>query len=68
MSLNTLIKIHLAFIITWAIQIPVAVVTGLKQSVSYLVFISLAANLISQIEAWQSARMAKRLEKLDDSP
>lgn len=44
----------------WAVQIPVAVVTPLRASVSYLVFLSLAALVESSGTDWDQARQAEK--------
>lgn len=49
---------HFHAITTWIflIQIPIALVTPLKDSVPYLVFLSLWALVASHWAAWQGAR------------
>lgn len=53
-----LYRFHLTRTAVWTIQIPVALGTGLKESVPYLVFLSLAAL----VEGAFSAAMATRAE------
>lgn len=45
----------LAWATVWAVQIPVAMLTGLKTSVAYLVFISLMALVLACLGAFQSS-------------
>jgi hypothetical protein len=44
----------------WAAQIPVAVLTPLKSSIAYLVFLSLAALVESASTDWDQARQAEK--------
>ena len=52
-------RFHLARTVVWTVQIPVALLTGLKDSVPYVVFLSLAAL----VEGSFSAYMASRAEE-----
>lgn len=52
-------RFHLARIIVWTVQIPIALLTGLKTSVPYVVFLSLAAL----VEGAGAAYMGSRAEQ-----
>lgn len=52
-------RFHLARLVVWAIQVPVALLTNLKNSTPYIVFLSLAAL----IEGAGAAYMASRAER-----
>lgn len=47
---------HAAAAVVFAVQIPVALFTGLKDSVPYLVFLSLWALVAAHWGAWQATR------------
>lgn len=49
-------RFHLARLCLWAVQIPLAILTDLKQSVSYLVFLSVAALIESAGTDFDQAR------------
>jgi len=49
-------KFHAACTILFMIQIPIALLTGLKDSVPYLVFLSLWALVASHWAAWQATQ------------
>lgn len=49
---------HLLRLLVWAVQIPVAILTPLKSSVSYLVFLSIAALVESALTDYLQARQA----------
>lgn len=49
-------QFHLFRLTAWAVQVPIAIVTGLKQSVAYLVFLSLAALIESAGTDYDQAR------------
>lgn len=48
--------IHLGLTMFFAVQIPVALLSGLKDSVPYLVFLSLWALVASHWAAWQAVK------------
>jgi hypothetical protein len=54
---------HSAMTILWAAMIPVSVFTGLKDSVPFLVFISLWALVSGHWAAWQGARAEEESKK-----
>ncbi len=45
----------------WLLQIPLALLTSLKTSISYLVFLSVAALVESAITDYDQARQAEKL-------
>ena len=47
---------HAALTVLWVVMIPVAVFTALKDSVPFLVFLSLWALVGAHWSAWQAAR------------
>lgn len=47
---------HAAAMIVWIVMIPIAIFTGLKDSVPFLVFLSLWALVGAHWGAWQAAR------------
>lgn len=49
-------RFHILRLFVWTIQIPLAIVTPLKESVSYLVFLSLAALVESALTDVDQAR------------
>jgi hypothetical protein len=59
----TLRKFHLVRVYVWSIQIPIALLTGLKNSVPYVVFLSLAAL----VEGALGAYMGSRAEEANDN-
>lgn len=52
----TLRRFHALRIWVWSVQIPVALATGLKTSVPYVVFLSLAALVEGATAAWMGSR------------
>lgn len=46
---------HLLRLVVWTVQIPVALLTGLKESVPYVVFLSLAALVEGAFSSWMAA-------------
>lgn len=49
-------QFHLARMIVWTVQVPVALLTGLKNSVPYVVFLSLAALIEGSFAAYMGSR------------
>jgi hypothetical protein len=56
---------HGLMVIVWIIMIPIAVFTGLKNSVPFLVFISVLALVFSELAAWQGAMGERRQDPHD---
>lgn len=57
-STKRLRRFHLTRIFVWSVQVPIALLTNLKNSTPYIVFLSLAAL----IEGAFSSYMASRAE------
>jgi hypothetical protein len=51
---------HLLRVLAWTVQVPVAIVTDLKTSVAYLVFLSLAALIESAGTDYDQARQDEK--------
>lgn len=56
---------HLFNIILWSVMIPVVLLTGLKHSVPFLVFISLLALVYSEFGSWQASMSERRTDTTD---
>lgn len=54
---------HAAMTLVWLAMIPVSVFTGLKDSVPFLVFISLWALVGAHWSAWQGVRAEEESKK-----
>lgn len=57
---------HLAATVFWVIMIYPTIVYW-KDSVPYLVFISVYAIIVSHFEAWQTSRLERKQEKQEQS-
>lgn len=53
---KVLARFHAVATLVWVVSIPVAVLTALKDSVPFLVFLSLWALVSGHWAAWQAAR------------
>lgn len=60
-------RFHLIRLLAWTIQIPIAIVTPLKTSVVYLVFLSLAALIESAGTDYDQARQDEKRSKEPES-
>lgn len=58
-----LLWLHGCKAILWAIMIPVTVLTGLKDSIPFLVAISLWALTEGSFSAWQGVRAEMEVDK-----
>lgn len=56
---------HLTRVVIWAALIPVALLTSLKDSVPFLVLVSLLAPLLSDLASW---RVDKNEDDRDEPP
>jgi hypothetical protein len=56
-------RFHLVATFIFLAQVPVALLTGLKDSVPYLVFLSLWALVASHWAAWQAARVEVKQDR-----
>lgn len=57
---------HLSQVLLWVIMIPIALMTGLKDSLPFLVLVSLLALVYSEMSSWQASLAERRLDKTDD--
>jgi Ni/Fe-hydrogenase subunit HybB-like protein len=48
---------HIIMTILWVIMVPVTLLTGLKNSVPFVVFLSIYALIGFHVEGWQTARV-----------
>lgn len=53
---------HLARLFVWSVQVPVALLTPLKDSTPYIVFLSLAALVEGAFSSYMSSRAEAALE------
>lgn len=56
---------HLVQILAWICMIPVALLTGLKTSVPFLVGISLWALVCGEFGSWQASMAERRIDHSD---
>lgn len=56
---------HMIQVIAWTVMIPVALLTDLKNSVPFLVTISLLALVFSELAGWQAAMGERRMDDTD---
>lgn len=49
-------RLHLTLTVGWAVMIPVSIATGLRNSVPYLVGLSVYALMAAHFAAWQGSR------------
>jgi hypothetical protein len=57
---------HLSQVALWTAMIPIALFTGLKTSVPFLVMISILALVFAEMAAWQGALGERRQDEGDD--
>jgi hypothetical protein len=62
-SANNLKRAHGALAVLWVLMVPVALLTNLKNSVPFLVFVSLYALIVGHWSSWQSSRTEILQEK-----
>lgn len=58
-------RFHASQILLWVVMIPVVLVTGLKTSVPFLVFISILSLIYGEFGAWQAANSERRQDPTD---
>lgn len=58
-------RFHAVMTLLWLVLIPVSALTGLAQSVAWVVLMSAWANFAAHFASWQSARVETRQEKQD---
>lgn len=56
-------RIHTLFALTWLVNIPVAVVTPLKQSLAYLIFVSLMTAFSGEMAALHGVSVQRNQEE-----
>lgn len=56
---------HLMNIVAWAAMLPVALCTGLKTSVPFLVTISILSLVYGEFGAWQASMGERRADTTD---
>lgn len=56
---------HLMNIVIWTAMMPIVLLTGLKHSVPFLVFISLLALVYSEFGSWQASMSERRADTTD---
>lgn len=59
-------RAHLSQVVLWTAMIPVSLLTSLKDSVPYLVTISILALVFSELSAWQGSLAERRLDTTDE--
>lgn len=57
---------HLVQIVLWVIMLPVSVLTGLRNSVPYLVAISILSLIYGEFGAWQAVMGERRADETDE--
>lgn len=57
---------HMIQVFVWLAMIPVVILSSLKDSVPFLVMISILALVFSELAAWQSSLAERRLDDTDD--
>lgn len=60
-------RLHLVMIGVWTVMVPVALLTSLKTSLPFVVFISLYANWSTEVAAWQASRAEARVDEAQTS-
>jgi hypothetical protein len=53
---------HLTMILVWTVMFPVTLLTGLKNSLPFVAFISLYANWATEFGAWQATRAEVKVD------
>ena len=66
MSPQSLVRFHMVRTLVWVVQIPVALLTPLKSSVPYVVFLSLAALVEGSFSSWMASRAECKAEERED--
>jgi hypothetical protein len=57
MDARVLKRFHGAMTVIWGILIPVSVATGLKESLVWVVLMSVWANFVGHFSSWQATRI-----------
>jgi hypothetical protein len=61
-SAHTLRKAHFWLLILWLVMVPVAIATGLLESVAFVAAASIYANAAAHWAAWQGSRAEEEAE------
>lgn len=56
---------HIVQVLLWSLMIPVTLLTGLRSSVPFLVFVSILALVFSELAAWQGSLAARIADTRD---
>lgn len=59
-------RVHLGMAIFWMAMVPVVLLTGLKHSVPFLVFVSVWALAVGEFSSWQASMAERRIDPTDD--
>jgi hypothetical protein len=62
MSAKALRRFHLARALFWVALAPVVLLTSLKDAVWLVLLLSLYANFIGDVDAWQASRAEEKSE------
>lgn len=54
---------HIARAAVWVALAPVALLTSLKNSIAFVILLSLYANAAGDISSWQAARAERKVEE-----
>lgn len=57
--------VHAGMTIFWAVMVPVVLLTGLKHSVPFLVFVSVWALAVGEFSSWQASMAERRIDPHD---
>lgn len=60
-------RFHLLRLLIWAVQVPLALSTNLKNNVPYLVFLSIAALIESALTDFDQSRAARKKAEADQA-
>lgn len=58
--------VHLGMAVLWILMVPIALFTGLKHSVPFLVFVSVWALAVGEFSSWQASQAERRIDPNDD--
>jgi len=60
--------VHGVLTLAWAVMMPIALLSGLKNSLPFIVLISLWANFASHWAAWQASRVEVKQDASEALP
>jgi uncharacterized membrane protein len=58
-------RFHLLRLLIWAVQVPLALATELKNNIAYVVFLSIAALVESALTDFDQSRAARKKAEAD---